>query len=52
MKKGDRLLCYMTKLSRWIGILEVASEVFQDDTPIFYEKDDPFVARFKVKPLV
>jgi hypothetical protein len=33
---GDRLVCYMTKLSRWIGILEVASDWFIDDTPRFY----------------
>lgn len=49
---GDRLLCYMTKLSRWVGILEVTSEVFQDDTPLFLEDSDPFTVRFLVKPLV
>jgi predicted RNA-binding protein len=48
---GDKLICYMTKLSRWIGILEVQSEWFRDDTPIFYPTDDPFVIRFKVKPI-
>jgi hypothetical protein len=42
----------MTKLSRWIGILEVQSECFLDDTPIFTPADDPFVIRFKVKPIV
>ncbi len=46
---GDKLLCYMTKLSRWIGILEVESEQFMDDSPIFYPENDPFVVRFKVK---
>jgi predicted RNA-binding protein len=48
---GDKLVCYMTKLSRWIGILEVQSEWVKDTTPIFYTADDPFVIRFKVKPL-
>ncbi|MBI5035480.1 MAG: EVE domain-containing protein [Chloroflexi bacterium] len=48
---GDKLVCYMTKLSRWIGILEVTSECFRSDTPLFYEKDDPFVIRFKVKAI-
>jgi len=48
---GDKLICYMTKLSRWIGILEVSSEYFQDSTPLFYPSDDPFVIRFRVKPL-
>ena len=51
LKPGDKLICYMTKLSRWIAILEVTSKCFQDDTPLFYESDDPFVVRFKVKPL-
>ena len=41
----------MTKLSRWVGILEVESEYFQDDSPIFYPTDDPFVIRFNVKPI-
>lgn len=49
---GDILLCYMTRFSRWVGALEVLSEPFEDDTPIFYEENDPFVVRFKVKPIV
>jgi len=49
---GDKLICYLTKLSRWIGILEVTSKPFVDDSPRFYEADDPFAVRFKVKPLV
>ena len=49
---GDKLLCYMTKLSRWIGVLEVGSSYFKDETPILYESNDPFVIRFVVKPLV
>lgn len=48
IQPGDKLLCYMTKLSRWFGILEVASECFIDHSPIFYPDDDPFVVRFKV----
>jgi hypothetical protein len=49
---GDKFICYLTKVSRWFGILEVIETYFQDDTPIFYEVDDPFVVRFRVKPLV
>lgn len=49
---GDRMLCYMTKLSRWIGILEVVSEAYNDPTPFYYEHDDPFIVRFEVKPIV
>lgn len=52
VQPGDKLICYMTKLSRWVGILEVTSGPFEDDTPIFYEESDPFVVRFHVRPLV
>lgn len=52
IKAGDKFICYMTKFSRWVGVLEVLSECFVDDTPIFYPEDDPFVVRFKVQPLV
>jgi len=51
IKVGDKLICYMTKISRWIGILEVISPYFKDDTPLFYPSDDPFIIRFKVKPV-
>ena len=49
IKKGDKLLCYMTKLSRWFGILEVVEGPFTDETPIFYPENDPFVVRFRVR---
>ena len=49
---GDRLICYMTKLSRWFGILEVVRGPYVDETPIFYPENDPFVVRFVVRPLV
>lgn len=48
---GDKFICYMTKLSRWVGVLEVISEPFHDDTPIFQPENDPFVIRFKVRPI-
>lgn len=48
---GDKFICYMTKLSRWIGVLEVTSGWFKDETPRFYSDDDPFVIRFHVRPL-
>lgn len=51
IKVGDKLICYMTKLSRWIGVFEVESKYFKDNTPIFYPTEDPFVIRFKIKPL-
>jgi len=49
---GDNLVCYMTKLSRWFGLLEVLSKPFVERTPIFYAADDPFVVRFRVRPVV
>ena len=30
---GDKLICYVTRLSRWIGVLEVESRPFRDNTP-------------------
>ncbi|MFZ6022312.1 MAG: EVE domain-containing protein [Patescibacteria group bacterium] len=49
---GDKFICYVTRIQRFVGILEVTSELFEDDTPIFTESEDPFTLRFKVKPLV
>jgi len=51
VKPGDKFVCYLTKLSRWVAILEVTSNQFQDDSPRFYQADDPFIVRFKVKPI-
>lgn len=52
IKPGDKLICYMTKLSRWVGVLEVTESFFVDDTPIFIRPVDPFMIRFKVSPQV
>ena len=52
IKPGDKLVCYITRISRWIGLLQVETPFFENDAPIFYGKDDPFTIRFKVKPLV
>jgi predicted RNA-binding protein len=49
MKPGDDLLCYLTGISRWIGVLEVVSEPFKDTTPIW--KDEAFPARVRVRPV-
>src|SRR6266704_5278999 len=49
MKLGDYLICYLTGISRWIGVLEVVSEPFQDTTPIW--KDDEFPCRVQVRSL-
>ncbi len=52
IKAGDLLICYLTRLSRWVGVLEVVEGPFIDATPIFVPEEDPFVVRFRVKPLV
>lgn len=52
LKSGDKLVCYVTKVSRWTGILEVLEGPFEDSKPIFYPEKDPFTCRFKVRPAV
>jgi hypothetical protein len=52
VKPGDRFVCYMVRMSRWIGVLDVIEGPFIDKRPIFVPDDDPFVVRFKVKPIV
>lgn len=49
IKPGDMFICYVTKISRWVGILEIMEEYFEDHTPLFYSEDDPYVIRFRVK---
>ena len=49
---GDMLICYMTRLSRWVGALEVINGPFIDDRPIFVSENDPFVVRFRVRSVV
>lgn len=49
---GDRFICYVTKHQRFIGVLEIQSESYIDNSPLFSPVKDPFVLRFKVKPLV
>jgi hypothetical protein len=51
VKPGDRLVCYMTRLSRWVGVLKVEAGPFNDATPIFYPENDPFTVRFRVRPI-
>ncbi len=50
IKPGDFLLCYLTGVSRFIGILEVTSKPFQDDSTIW--SDEKFPSRLKVKPII
>jgi hypothetical protein len=52
IKPGDIFVCYLTRLSRWFGLLEVVKGPFIDDTPVFVPENDPFVVRFRVRPTV
>jgi hypothetical protein len=52
IKSGDVFVCYLTRLSRWFGLLEVVEGPFIDDKPIFVSENDPFVVRFRVRPLL
>jgi hypothetical protein len=49
---GDKFICYVTRLQRFIGVLEITSKPFEDSKPIFEKESDPFTLRFKVKPIV
>lgn len=50
--RGDLLVAYLTGLSRWVGLLRIEGGVYSDDTPRFTERDDPYVVRFAVSPVV
>lgn len=52
VKPGDMLICYATKISRWVGLLQVEDGPFIDRTPRFRKEADPFVVRFHVRPVV
>lgn len=52
VKAGDTLVCYITRVSRWCGLLDVIEGPFIDKTPIFLPDPDPFIVRFKVKARV
>jgi hypothetical protein len=47
IKPGDYLICYLTGVSRFIGVLEVKSDCFEDHTPIW--DDAVFPIRFEVE---
>jgi hypothetical protein len=52
VRQGDLLVCYVTRVSRWCGLLEVIDGPFIDSTPRFVAEEDPFVVRFHVIPKV
>ncbi|MFI7742539.1 hypothetical protein [Kocuria rhizosphaericola] len=50
MKPGDYLLCYLTHVSRWVGILEITGDAFVDSSPIWSSR--VFPSRIPVKPVI
>jgi predicted RNA-binding protein len=50
IKPGDYLLCYLTKVSRFVGVLEVTSEPYQHDKRIW--KKAVFPSRVDVQSVV
>lgn len=49
LKPGDYLLCYLSGVSKWVGVLEVESEAYLDTARIWDE--DLFPCRVDVKVL-
>ena len=47
IKTGDFLVCYLTGIQRFVGLLEIKSDMFWDETPLW--KDEVFPCRFKVE---
>lgn len=54
IKPGDVFVCYLTRLSRWFGLLDVLDGPYSDNTPVFVPptEADPFTVRFHVRPRV
>ena len=48
MKPGDYLVCYLTRVSRWIGVLEIVGEPFFDEEPIWSSEVYPSRVRVRV----
>lgn len=50
VRVGDYLLCYITGISRFVGVLEVISEPFEDTKPIWSQ--DKFPCRVQVRKVI
>ena len=50
VQPGDFFICYLTGLSRFIGLLEVKSKCYRDSKPIW--KNEVFPIRFEVELLL
>ena len=45
---GDYLLCYMTGVSRFVGVLEVTSPAYIDKSPIWHDEEFPCRVRVRL----
>jgi hypothetical protein len=53
LQPKDILVCYLTQVSRWVGLLEIEGGPFQSDELRFVEHPlGPFTLRFRVSPLI
>lgn len=50
MRPGDYLLCYLKGEKRWVGVLEITGDAYQDETPIWAA--DAYPARIPVRAAV
>jgi hypothetical protein len=48
IEPGDYFLCYLTGVSRWVGLLEVTSEPFFSEEPIWSSRVFPSRVRVHV----
>ena len=48
---GDKFICYLVRVSRWVGVFEVLEGPGMSIAgQYFLPDDDPFIVRFKVNP--
>jgi hypothetical protein len=50
-RPGDLILCYLARVSTWIGILEIQSKPYQDHSRIIW-RNDLFPCRVDVKVVI
>jgi hypothetical protein len=50
IKPGDYLLCYLTRVSRFVGLLEVVDKPFFDEEPIW--SSDVYPSRVRVRVIL
>ncbi len=54
LRAGDRVACYETGVKRFIGVVEIAGDCYEDHTPIWGGKKagEDYPYRYPIKPLV